>query len=92
MSWIPAPISTRKRAEAEFADDLSHSLVDMVFDCWVFWRGACEDVRSAYEQWGNCDAPERGLAFASYRAALDREDHAARVYSEWTNRLRATEG
>jgi hypothetical protein len=91
MSWITGPISTRQRAQAEFAADRSRSLIDKVFASWVCWREACEDVRSAYERWGNCESSQRDLAFASYRAALDREDHAARVYSVWTDRLRAAE-
>jgi hypothetical protein len=91
MSWITGPISTRQRAQAELAADRSRSLVDKVLDNWVCWREACEDVRSAYDHWMSCDGHERGLAFANYRAALDREDQAARVYSVWTNRLRAAE-
>jgi hypothetical protein len=91
LSWITGPISKRQRAHAESAADRSPSLVDKVFDRWVCWREACEDARNAYEHWGNCESSQRGLAFASYRAALDREDHAARVYSVWTDRLRAAE-
>ena len=67
-------------------------LVDDFIDSWVCWREACEDVRDAYERWRQCKASQRVLAFASYRAALDREDHAARVYSVRTDRLRAAKG
>jgi hypothetical protein len=91
MTWITRPIPPRQRAQAEVAAERFRSLVDKVLGSWICWREACEDARSAYERWGNCEAPERDLAFASYRAALDREDHAARVYSVWTNRLRAAE-
>jgi hypothetical protein len=62
---------------------------DGFLDSWVCWREACEDVRTAYERWARCKAPQRGLAFASYGAALDREDQAARVYSVRTDRVRA---
>jgi hypothetical protein len=68
---------------------VSPSLIDEFLDSWIHWREACEDVRSAHERWGECETPQRGLAFASYRAALDREDHAACVYSVWTNRVRS---
>ena len=68
------------------------SLVDEFTESWVFWREACEDVRSAYERWGQCKPGQRGLAFASYRAALDREDQAARVYSMFVNRVREDRG
>ena len=91
MSWIAGPISTRQRAQAGFAADPSGSLVDEVFASWVRWGEACEDVRGAYERWGNCESSQSGLAFASYRAALDREEHAARVYSVWADRFRAAE-
>jgi hypothetical protein len=40
-------------------------------------------------RWAQSDAEQRELAFAGYRAALNREDQAARVYSIWTERLRA---
>jgi len=63
--------------------------VDEFIDSWVCWREACEDVQRAYERWGKCTTSQRVLAFASYRAALDREDQAARVYSVWTERLGA---
>jgi hypothetical protein len=43
--------------------------------------GVCEAVHSAYECWQQCKLAQRGLAFARYRAALDREEQAARVYS-----------
>jgi hypothetical protein len=82
MSW------TRQRVQAELAAE-GFSLLDEFLDSWVCWREACEDVRSAYERWGRCETPQRGLAFASYRAALDREGHAAGVHSVWTDRLRA---
>jgi hypothetical protein len=89
MSWITRLGLTRQRAQGE--PEAGRSPFATLLHSWVSWRQACEDVRSAYERWANCEAPEHGLAFASYRAALDREDQAARVYSVWTNRLRAAE-
>jgi hypothetical protein len=91
MSSITGLISARQRANTESPADRSRSLVDKVIGSWVRWGEASEDVRSAYERWDTCEFSERGLAFASYRAALDREDHAARVYSVWTDRFRAAE-
>jgi len=29
------------------------------------------------------------MAFAGYRAALDREQHAASIHSDWAERVRA---
>jgi hypothetical protein len=77
--------------DSELAAERVLALVDDFVDSWACWRDACDDVRSAYARWGNCDKSERGLAFASYRAALDREDHAARDHSVWTDRLRAAQ-
>lgn len=67
----------------------SLSLADEFIDSWVCWREACEDVSSAYDRWATCKAPQRPFAFESYRAALDREEHAARVHLVWTERLQA---
>ena len=73
MTWL----LNHQRA---FADDF--------LDSYVCWREACEDVRSAYQQWMNSKRRQRGLAFAAYRAALDREEYASRVYSERALKIR----
>jgi hypothetical protein len=78
MSWSARPVV-----------EPGASLVDEFLDSWVSWREACEDVRSAYERWRRSSPPQRGLAFLGYRAALDREEDAARVYSDRTERVRA---
>jgi hypothetical protein len=39
--------------------------------------------------WRTCDALQRGLAFESYLAALDREEIAAQVHADRSERLRA---
>ena len=54
---------------------------------WARWRHACEDLHSAYAYWRQCSTPQRALACAHYRAALDWEEHAARVYAETAERL-----
>ena len=64
------------------------SLVHGLIESWVCWREACNEVRSAYDRWGQCRAAQRALAFASYCAALEREDQAARVYSMHVERVR----
>jgi hypothetical protein len=89
MSWVAGLISAGQRAQAQLAADPSDPLADELFDSWVCWREACEDVRRAYDCWGKCNARQRGLAFAIYSAALDREDRAASVHSVWTDRARA---
>jgi hypothetical protein len=57
------------------------SLVEEFFDTWACWREACEDVTTAYRRWNISAKPQRALAFESYRAALEREEYAARVHS-----------
>jgi hypothetical protein len=56
-------------------------------DSWARWRHACEDLRAAYEYWRGCLRAQRPLAFAHYRAALDWEEHAARVHAQSAERL-----
>jgi hypothetical protein len=50
------------------------------FHACLVWMDERDAVREMYERWaGGC--PEGGpLAFDAYRAALDREEHAAHVY------------
>ena len=91
MSWITSR-SPRDGSPTGSRERPGLVVVDEFIDSWICWREACEDVRGAYERWRVCSAPQRGLAFASYRAAVDREDQAARVYAFWTDRLRAGEG
>lgn len=64
-------------------------LADEFLETWIYWREACGDVRSAYARWAQSEPEQRNLAYVGYRAALDREDQAARVHSIWTERLRA---
>jgi hypothetical protein len=65
------------------------SLADGFVESWVSWREASDDVRIAYRWWSECARPQRALAFAGYRAALDREQHAASIHSDWTERVGA---
>jgi len=79
MTWITTAASKRRfgRERFEFAES------------WACWRDACDDLRRAYSSWKGCLTAERALAFANYRAALDREEHAARVYADSAERLHA---
>jgi hypothetical protein len=56
---------------------------DGFIESYVCWREACEDVRTTYRRWRKGEALQRGSAFDSYCAALDREEHAARIHSAW---------
>jgi hypothetical protein len=94
MNWITRPIFERVPGDAqpELTTDPHGSLTDAFLDSYVRWREACEDVRSAYKRWGRSLPPQRHLAFESYRAALEREERAAHIHSDWTTRLRAAQG
>ena len=65
-------------ATADFAPcDLR---VDDFVERYVEWREKCQTLDSAYRQWARSNRSERDLAFATYRAALDREEQAAAVF------------
>ena len=57
-------------------------LIDVMMDMYVDWREECIALRKAYERWSSVRLAERKLAFAAYRAALDREDRASAVYAD----------
>jgi hypothetical protein len=61
---------------------ISESIVDDVIERYVCWREACAAVDQTYDAWRSAPRPERRLARAAYVAALDREQHAALVYSQ----------
>ena len=67
-------------------------LVDDVIERYVCWREACAGVDSAYASWQATWPGERRLASAAYVAALDREQHAALVYSQMLERRLAAGG
>lgn len=64
-------------------------LLDEFIATYISWREECASVRSSYEHWLSCPCEERPLAFASYVAALDREEKAATVHSAPCERLGA---
>jgi hypothetical protein len=63
-------------------------LVDEAIDRYVEWREECATVQAAYLCWSAADAAERRILFATYDAALDREECAAWAYSSAVSRLR----
>jgi hypothetical protein len=90
MSWITRAIAAEE-SRLEEPTATAESLADEFIESYVCWREACEDVRGAYERWTRCEPAERGLGFGGYRAALDREEHAARIHCSCTEQLRAVE-
>jgi hypothetical protein len=89
MSWLARPGSAHE--ESRPGALRLPSVADEFLESYVCWREACEDVGSSYECWGRSTAPDRDLAFETYRAALDREGHAAHVHAVWAGRLQALE-
>jgi hypothetical protein len=88
MSWPTRPTSAERPGPAE-PKLAAKPLADEFIESYVCWREACEDVRTGFEHWGACRPSQRGLAFESYRAALDHEEYAAHIHCEWTERLLA---
>jgi len=66
----------------------SDAATDSLLDGYVAWREACADVSAAYERWIRSLRRDRSLAFAAYLAALEREEHASRVYERRIERVR----
>jgi hypothetical protein len=62
-------------------------LVDRLMQLYCAWRQECWEVRAAYEQFTAAPGDERSLAYAVYRAALDREESAAGEYAQQVMRV-----
>ena len=63
------------------------ALTDEMLESYVVWRESCEAVTTSYQWWGTCDRAQRGVAFESYVAALDREEIAARAHADRSRAL-----
>lgn len=90
MSWPDNPESPTDSEvlTPESSEWLSTWLRLYFLDSYVRWRAACEEVRLAYECWGSAERRDRGLAFAAFCAALDREGHAASVHADCVRQIR----
>jgi hypothetical protein len=62
-------------------------LADEFVEGYLCWREESAAVEHAYEQWRSVTRRDRTVAFAAYRAALDREEHAARVFHDCAERV-----
>ena len=62
-------------------------LIDDAFDAYLEWREESAEVWHAYKRWNGAPAREARRKFWAYRAALEREEHAARVYGPLVSRL-----
>ena len=64
------------------------SLADDLEDSYIAWREASSGVHTAYERWAESHVCDREVAFGGYLAALQHEQHAARVYQGQIERVR----
>jgi hypothetical protein len=56
-------------------------MIDEAVRAYIDWRDQSEVVWDAYDHWASRAHPDNALAFGAYRAALEREEHACRVYA-----------
>ena len=57
-----------------------HRMDDMT-DAYDDWVAECVSVQQAYEFWFTAGSEEAPIAFAVYRAALDREECASQCFA-----------
>jgi hypothetical protein len=76
----PARWSFTSPVECEF--DVTAVRLEDLFDAWVF---AARDAELSLSAWSRSAGTDRALAFAVYRAALDREECAAAVLTAATS-------
>ncbi len=62
-------------------------LTDELIERYCDWRTRCEEVSATYERFANAGSADRGVAFAAFQAALDREECAADAYAEQIDRM-----
>jgi hypothetical protein len=62
-------------------------IVDDAVIAYVEWREECMEVWNAYGWWASAPPEDVRRAHAAYRAALDREEAAAKVYAGLMKRL-----
>ena len=84
MSWIAA---IRNVPEFALRPVGSPWFVDEFVARYVGWRAESDAVRETYAHWRSKKADDLFLAFAAYRAALDREELAAQAYQECAQRV-----
>jgi hypothetical protein len=58
-------------------------VADQAFDAYLRWREASDAASAAYRRWTEAPPASSDLEFAVYQVALDREEAAAELYSEW---------
>jgi hypothetical protein len=64
------------------------ALVEAALTAYHEWASECASVRNAYHRWLAAGAMDEPFAFDAYKAALDREENAARHYARVLRRAR----
>jgi hypothetical protein len=83
---VPLELIDMNLKRAPVAAPASTVLIDAVLDGYVAWREENAAAETAYRNWLRAGRAERGLAFAAYTAALDREERAAADYQRMIER------
>jgi hypothetical protein len=78
--------------ELAIAGQVDRQLADEAIRTYVDWREESAGVWDAFERWVSTHGADAATAFAAYRAALDREECAARLYADLLVRISAGDG
>jgi hypothetical protein len=62
-------------------------IVDEAVSAYVEWREESTEVWNAYARWASVPPEDVRRAHAAYRAALDREEAAAKIYAGLMKRV-----
>jgi hypothetical protein len=81
--------STSTRSRHALSSLAEKTLADDMIDAYVDWREESDAVWLAYDGWTSAPTADAAVAFAVYRAALDREERAAEVYGRLVMQLAA---
>ena len=74
------PVSSQMRSGDRPLAEPAGELVDAMVACYVDWREDCARVAEVHRRWREAPAGQEDEWYASYRAALDREETAATAY------------
>jgi hypothetical protein len=72
----------RPGAAAGRAPGVRELVVEAIDDQRADWWRECEEVRRTFVAWAHAPLAERARAFADYRLALEREEHASVIYRD----------
>jgi hypothetical protein len=72
--------------------EIRSDVVDELISLYCNWRTQSAEVTAAYRRVSSAGPPDRGLAFAAYWAALDREESAADAYASQVRLITSRDG